>query len=710
MGMQRGTAPFQPKARIIKLLGEELITNEVIAIVELVKNSYDADATSVDVVLEDVTNLEEGRIYIRDDGCGMALNTVLDVWLQPGTHAKKDIRERGQTTQKFHRPILGEKGVGRFAAQKIGSLITLTTKTKVEKFENIVEIDWKEFDEDKFLSEVSVKWLQVEPKAFSGDKSGTIIDITFLRKAWTEEMVGTLAKELASLQSPFAGRENFEIHLKSDEFPQIGKEVLFPKEMLEKSVYSFIGKVTESGLLKDTKYVFNYPAFSQFNRTTIVNGKDIRDKDFVKEKKLIKPFCGEFTFKFYVWDLDPMSMTDTISRAAYLRFIKPHTGIRVYRDSFRVWPYGTSGNDWLELDMRRVNNMPKCLSNNQVVGLIDINSFRNLGLKDKTDREGLIENTEFRHFKTLVLAVLNELEILRRQDKDKVDRLRQRKTGKEIDQTTAEIEKLRKKITEHSHTQLYGDNVNSVEKAHDNYKTDILEKLLVAAGIGTAALMPAHEIQIQLKDLMPFLSILKEDLIKWGFGSRIVDNFAEINRIMDILWEVSEGALELTKRELKTFSLNSAVIFSLKIKKQTFERNDIDYEVVEKSKDKITIKGYSNLVITALLNILDNAAYWLQHKTENRKIKITIKRDSDFNPIIVISDTGPGIFPEDLPYLGNAFYTRKPRGTGLGLFISKRCMEANDGKISFGFHSQDPDYLEGANVLLTFARTREVTH
>lgn len=705
--MKRGSSSFKPKARILKLLGEELITNEVIAIVELVKNSYDADATQVEVILENITDPEEGRISVCDNGTGMDLDRVLNVWLQPGTFIKKNAREKGELSKELNRHILGEKGVGRFAAQKIGSLITLITKTAISNYESLVEIDWKEYEEDKFLSDVEVNWIQVEPKEYKGSKHGTKIIISFLKKPWTKSMAYKLATELASLQSPFREKDNFKITLISNDFPKINDAAQFPKNVFEKAVYSFSGKIDSSGLLKDAEYKFNYPKFSEFNRTVPISERDIRDADFFKENdKMIAPKCGEFKFKFYVWDLDPMSLSETITRSTYNQYIKPQTGIRVFRDVFRVWPYGDKENDWLGLNPRRVNNPPKCLSNNQIVGLIDITSDKNPKLIDKTDREGLIENIEYKHFQNLVLSAINQLEIFRRQDKTKVDELRERKTGKSVDQTTEEVAKLEKKLKVNNHLPIYEKNIDSIKKAHTKYKTEIVDKLYIAAGIGTAALMPAHEIQIQLKDLEPTLRNLKENLIKWGFGSRVVQTFEDIDEILSSLWEVSDGALELVKRNVSTFSLVKAVNFSIKVKHQALIRNKIELEFSEDY--DVKIKGYSNFIITALLNLLDNSIYWLKHKKENRKIRITIKKNNDESPVIIVSDNGPGIHTEDIPFLGSAFYTRKPSGSGLGLYICKRCMEVHDGKIDIGFLSEDPDFLEGANVSLIFGQKREV--
>jgi signal transduction histidine kinase len=272
--------------------------------------------------------------------------------------------------------------------------------------------------------------------------------------------------------------------------------------------------------------------------------------------------------------------------------------------------------------------------------------------------------------------------------------------GKKIDETLDKIDNMRHKIHDNSHDDLYHSEIDAIEKAYEKYKVDIVERLYVAAGIGIAALMPAHEVQIQLKDLKPPLDGLKADMIRMGFGGRMMDRFDNIEKIMSNLWEVSQGALELQKRYREEFSLLSVVEFSLKIKRQELDRAGI--RVIEPEKTTIRLKGYPNLLMTAILNLLDNAIWWLQKNPDEKILKITIKKDSPSRALIIVSDNGPGIDPSDLPYLGEAFYTRKPKGTGLGLFISKRVMEANNGVVEFGFYPNDPDFLQGANVILAF--------
>ena len=263
-----------------------------------------------------------------------------------------------------------------------------------------------------------------------------------------------------------------------------------------------------------------------------------------------------------------------------------------------------------------------------------------------------------------------------------------------------ELEELKAKIDKNNHNSLYSANIKKVEAAYNNYITSTVQNLYLMAGVGIAALMPAHEIQIQLKDLRPLVANLRSQTQSSLAGTRLLRDFDAIDKIIAILGEVSDGALELGKKEQRDFSLRSVVDFSLKIKAPELQRASVKVEVVEKA--TISLKGYPNFVMNALNNLIDNSIWWLQTKSNERKVKITLKRNADGNPAIIVSDNGPGLNPEDIPYLGDAFYTRKPRGTGLGLFISRRSMEANGGKIDFGFFPTDSDYLPGANVLLIF--------
>jgi signal transduction histidine kinase len=688
----------------LSLLGEQLITNEVIALVELVKNSYDADATRVTVLLDKVSDREEGRIVVEDDGVGMTLETILNIWLEPGTEYRKTQRERGEKTALYGRPLLGEKGIGRFAAHRLGNVIEIITRARDSEVEVEVEVNWRMFDQSKHLSEVPVYWITRKPKIFTGDKHGTRIEIRDLKTAWNQENVMDLKDKLDALQAPLKEKYDFEIKLEAPEFPEVfARKKVTLDEIFSHALYSFEGSIDEKGFLHAT-YRFKHDAFPQEMRTKPIN-EDLRVKETfsLPEGGLKFPSCGPFNIRFYAWDLDPTTLKETVTRGYYDKVIKPHTGIRVFREGFRVWPFGEPGNDWLNLDSRRVNNPTKCISNNQVIGIVNISYENNPKLIDKTDREGIIENEAFNDFRNLILSAINLFEIERRADRIKITALREKKVR--IDRTIEAIEKLREKMKSNNDIASYEKDIDSIEAAYMMEVRETIEPLIVSAGIGIAYMMPAHEITLSIQNLEKLIKSLSEDLARIGVGGRIGETVPNMLKVTEIIKDVADGALELTRRKGEVFSLRSAVDFACYIKKPSLIAEKIKVEILEK--DKITIKGQKNLVMTCVLNLLDNAIYWLS-QVQDKRIQIVIDHDADSHPRVIISDNGPGIRKEDLPYLGEAFWTRKPNGTGLGLFISKRAMKANNGQIDFGFHGEESNFLQGANVILKFSPDVEI--
>jgi len=660
----------------------------------------------VTLLLKNVSDIEEGEMIIEDNGTGMTLDTILNVWLEPGTEFRKTQREKGERSKIYERPLLGEKGIGRFAAHRLGNVIVLTTRTKGAESETNVEVNWVMFEQNKYLKEIPVHWWTSKPRVFTGEKHGTRLIIRGLKKSWNQYMVGNLKEKLEALQVPLKEKYNFEIKLVSPEFPDIEerKEITLD-EISKTALYSFEGSIDKTGYLR-ADYEFKHDAFPEETRKEKIE-KDLRElkpRAFSLPEGGVKfPRCGPFSIRFYVWDLDPTDLKETVTRRRYEAEIRPRIGVRIYRDGFRVWPYGEPGNDWLKLDSRRVNNPTKCVSNNQILGIVNISGEKNPKLVDKTDREGIIDSEAFEDLTNLVTLAISEFEWERREDRDRIVALRRRK--KRIDRTTEAIDKLRKKMKRKNELINYKQEIDNIENAYLAEVRDTIEPLIVSAGIGIAYLMPAHEITLTIQDLEKGIKLLGSNLERLGVGGRIGETIPKMLETTDLIRGIADGALELTRRKGHRFSLRSAVDFAHYIKKPSLIAEKIQVKIVEK--DKITIRGKKNLVMTCILNLLDNSIYWL-HNTKDKLVQITIDRDSDSNPRIIVSDNGPGIRREDLRYLGEAYWTRKPDGTGLGLFISKRAMKANNGEVDFGLFGEEPDFLSGANVILRFSRRVEI--
>ena len=346
-----GKTVFKPKARLLVLLGEQLIANEIIAVVELIKNSYDADAKNVKILLYNVIDKDNGYISIIDDGRGMDLERILNVWLEPATDYRileKQKIDNVDSKPPLPRAKLGEKGIGRFAVHKLGRKIQLITKTENANYEIIIEIDWDSF-ENGYLQDIPVIWVKRKLLTFLGSKTGTSIVISGLRKAWTENDIIHLNEKINVLNSPFETKNEFVIDFQAPGFEAKLEKPLKLKELREKAIYKIEGNVDEDGFF-EYKYDFNYPTFDHLKRKEN-NIEDVKIPKFFSQSenkgdslnpkvisKIRKPACGPFSLKLYVWDLDPASLRDSITRSYYMKHIKPHSGIRIYRDDFRVWP------------------------------------------------------------------------------------------------------------------------------------------------------------------------------------------------------------------------------------------------------------------------------------------------------------------------------------------------------------------------------------
>ena len=365
------------------MIGEELISDEVVALGELVKNSHDADAASVTVTFSGVTG-PGGTLEVRDDGSGMDVATLLGKWMEPAASTK--VGKGRQVTPKGRR-VLGEKGVGRFAADKLARMLEIVSRGPRRADEVRALVDWDLYDNGSLLlSEVQNRW-EVRP-AREVDPHGTLLRMTGLRAVWSERMFRRLSIRLARLLSPFRPDDPFVIRIESDEFPHYAGELR--GDFLDRAPYR-------------VEAAFD----GQQGIALSLNGRPAVGQRWNGQGDLT---CGPVGVRLYVFDLDGEAVARVGPRMETRAWLREWTGVSIYRDGFRVWPYGEPHDDWLRLDQRRVNSPVEHLSNNQVIGFIDIGRDRNPELKDQTNREGLIHNQPFEDLRRLVYFVLQAVE------------------------------------------------------------------------------------------------------------------------------------------------------------------------------------------------------------------------------------------------------------------------------------------------------------
>ena len=391
MTERTGASTLRPRARLISLIGEDLISDEAVAVVELVKNSYDADARRVSVRFD----ADESRLVVEDDGHGMSLDTVLQTWFEPGTVSKKRT-ERSPMGRVYQ----GAKGIGRFASARLARSLYLESRTGPESAGVVVLFDWGAFDDESYLDEVEVAW---EERRSLDLGRGTRLTLDGLRQQWREDDYRELHSRLSRLISPFREVTDFIIELHIPGHPEWSGQVQAPI-LLAKPPYQLNGSVDEHGFFDGT-LMHNGTVVKQITRKKLV-GKDEA------------PACGSFLAEIRAWDrdregLDPIATRLDQTITEIRRTLNDYSGVSIYRDGFRVYPYGQRGNDWLRLDNRSRQNPVLRLANNQIVAAIKISRDANPDLRDRSTREGLVLNDSYRALEEWFVEVLEEIETYR---------------------------------------------------------------------------------------------------------------------------------------------------------------------------------------------------------------------------------------------------------------------------------------------------------
>lgn len=704
---------FVPKARLIQILGEHLIKDATVGLMELVKNAYDADATGVEIEMSDIGS-ETAKITIRDNGSGMDDKTFLTKWMNPAT-GHKEIQKIARKRTVLGRLPLGEKGVGRFAAQQIGDRLKMVSKVKNAAEELVVEIDWKLFENhEKNLSDVEVEYTYAKAEHFSKEKSGTMLEITHLKSDWTESDVKRISNTLKRMKSPFKGANDFEVMLSFSGCPEEFEKYrnLELTDIIDKAHYKFFALVDGSGIL-DYEYDFNLPGSNSQHR------KDTADLlkesgEFAAGEKLL---CGGIAVHLCHYSKDKSVLQGSGLNA---KDIAELCGVSVYRDGMRILPYGERGNDWLELDNRRIQETSR-IGNDTIIGMVEINQSANSILKDKTNREGLIENEAYYQLRKLILAIINEFETEIKEDKPKKQKSKEKpdlEAEKAINSAQAvvgavisDLEKSpdsgnRGKAEELRKVEAQLEDVRKRVNLASREFESTSKTLFNLAGTGLAAERFTHEfarlvsganssldrLRTQLTPLKPKV---KKEIDAIGATLEALRNDI---RLLGPMFYIRKVAKE------KELDIKEIIESTLLLQDNAISKAQVQPSVSGES-FKIFMREGSCMQI--FNNLIDNTVYWLSRKSEgdDRKLKIVLDPKTSS---VYVSDSGPGVTSRHRDMIFEPFFSMKgEEGRGLGLYIVKEILD--EKKWSIGLVEQDeyPGLLKGANFKIVFAEANE---
>lgn len=662
----KGSASMRPRARLIGLIGEELISDEPVALVELVKNAYDADATCVGVRFEGKDPDRPESIVVIDDGMGMDLETVLTGWFEPGTVLKRKF-ERSPGGRYYQ----GAKGIGRFAAARLAEALFLESKKEDEDRGVSVLLDWGKFDDESYLDEITIDY-EVVPMADMDH--GTRLTLDGVRKIWVESHYEELFARMSRLMSPFEDVRDFRINLEIPGYPQFSGEVQ-PPELILRPKYLLRGKLDASG---------------NFTGRLLVDGTTIKKHTNHKiGERDSTPLCGSFEVEIRAWDRDPEGLGPIVERHGKgIREIRgildTYCGVNIYRDGFRVYPYGQRGNDWLNLDIRSRLNPVIRLANNQIVAAIKISRQDNPELRDRSTREGMVLNAAHSNLEEWFTRILSLLE-------EERYRIRPRQESSEagageplfeafdlhstVQTTIGELGK------NHPVTTLIQDTEKQVSRGVKRLQ-EVYSRLLMSAGLGHMVDLVIHEIGSPLGKINRQLLILEGQLLALMNSVELRKVSTKIDSIKGWLEQIHnlrqrlEPQTPAKRGRATTFDVREEVEDNFHLYEALIGKQKIKYDIIS-TEGSLRVKMSRACLGQILVNLIDNSIFWLtRDKGSGNGGQIHVRIEPlEHGFRVFYSDDGPGVPDKDEARIFEPYFTRKPNGMGLGLYICRLLIE-----------------------------------
>lgn len=675
---------FSISPRILTHLGEDLIKNESIALLELVKNCYDACASECIVTfVQGINGVKE--IHIKDNGSGMNRDIIDRAYLTLGT----DYKAKNLVQNECGRIPLGEKGIGRLGVHKLGDHISLVTKR--EGFHEIeLEIDWTQLYDIENIGDFVIDVEDNRKPTVFKDGTGTLIKIKNLKSKWSKRDLRQVYRDLMSLNSPFASNnDSFRVHVEGDEDVFGG----LPDFEQIKSTALYSGNVKMEGD-QITKFLYEFKPWETLTR--VDKGRTVRTRQLIEKDRTITDDNGDpidlndYRIGTIVLDVLIFEMSAEIfnhvtgEKTSIKNYVRDNGGIRVYRDGMRVYNYGERDSDWLGIDRIRISRFAGAIGNNMIIGSVQLNRGESKGLREKSNREGFIEGETYNAFVAAVQYALSI--IVRERNVDKVRLTTLYKQRKIVEPVISDLNEVMEYVDEKIDEPDKSNILKYLYRINTQYD-EVKEILIKSANAGLNLGIVIHEVEKLVASLSG--SIKRHDI---EMATRISDSLEKI---------VKGYSAMIKKSDIRQAPLSDAVELVV----DNFQFRFSDHHIkIYRCEDEPNLKAFyaEAETVSILTNLLDNAIFWLKYaRSENRKISIYITDQIAIEGVqyhsIVISDNGPGFnIPADVAV--KPFITGKPRnlGSGLGLHVASEMAKAMNGRLEF----LDPlDYDLPRNIL-----------
>ena len=765
-------------ARLIYQLGEALIDSNKVALMELIKNSSDADATICKINIDTIFENEKGkgRILIEDNGNGMNEYIIENSFLKIASSFKNNYQK---ISPKFKRIAQGNKGIGRLSLNKLGTFVRVTTKLDTDfllenykllnldktygndNIDNILEnnqnkyysfeINWEDFNSENIsIDDVNIIIKHEDYNNsfnFNGENHGTKIEIFGIKdiEYWNDyNVIDSIKDEINLLFNPFIEKEaNFLVKVKIDNTPiftnnildeelirntsfsytkfefcsskkNISVDLIRNKHYIKKEINNLIKKMEKFGfsVIGEVNYEKEYDKYNyDFVEIDLYNLQRLKDTvakyrcdtsrfNLYDEDKIFLP--GDFKGKIFAYDFSTSKETEEIKK-----YVENFLGVKVYRNNFRILPYGSPDNDWLDMSGYNTRNKAIIYKKHTTTGYVKVDGIENLEkIKEMTNRQGIQLDNFGENFilimKDIIYKVIATMETNFNNNLSypKEYNLREKKEGdiikiseilfkknynpeeeskRKIDSIKNDIEKgtfetktLKKKIDSLSKS-INDINEYNLKKEHlidEEYK--YINELNPIIGSSIIAQSLAHEIKRlsnQIEMLTKTIRSLCSNVNIDNELNLIVTNCYYLSRYASIL-DINSRA---KRRKFETFSIKEC-LSTILLDNPIFHYKSYDYEY-KIIGEEFQIRGIKANIKIIVENIILNSLYWLEYF--NIKNPVIIFELSTNTKKLIIYDNGRGIDENISNKIFEPFISNKPdnSGRGMGLYIVSQLLK-----------------------------------
>ncbi len=762
---------FKITARTILELGAELISSDIIAFYELIKNGFDAKtqngvevrfkivlrrnallsltqrckdgeeladlrvaalaALTVDApadrleqarqMIANAKNLsalmkalqhiyDSSTIEVADTGTGMSEGDLSDNFLVIGTPNRKREVEDALARGEENTPYLGEKGIGRLSAMRLGDRLRVETARANDKRLNILDIDWRAFSNlDAMLEDIDITPEEGGNKPNSS-WSGTTIIIGALTEDWTAQRVTRMAEyDFARLMDPFLDQKKRPRVVLAWNgtrlgIPWMSQDLLNNAHARVSGTYNVEKGPTLRCTLEALDLGFDHPKETD---EAVVTSPDLVGA-------LIGPYgeipdsaltsVGSFSFEAHWYNRRRLGRIEGIGEMRTVKELQEKwSGILLFRQGFRVFPYGEDEDDWLGLDRKAMRRSGYTLNKTQFIGRVEISRTRNPMLVDQTNREGLRETPEQQVFIGIMQYVVQDLlfpfmrSVEKQYKAQKVDlsnaktevanletranaalkRLRALPVRENARQeTSAALEDLQQTLFEFSEfAQNARQRIEEVEQES--------RQMIDMAGVGLMVEVVAHELARAAENALENLEALRKKDVPVDVRTKLEALRAEMKSLSKRVRVLDPLSISGRQR-VEVFSLKDLIEETRLAHEAQFSRERILFKIDAPS--DVRVKAVKGMVVQIIENLISNSVYWLATRTARERgfvptIRIVLH---DYPPTIHYEDNGPGIAPENAQKVFRVFFSLKEKSKrrGLGLFIARECAEHNGGTLT----------------------------